>query len=352
MSSSDSTTTTTTQMQYTRLGNTGLKVSKLTLGCMSFGDSRWQGWPLAEEESFKLLKEAHDIGFNFFDTADVYSHGESERILGNFIRKYNIPRENIVIATKVYGGVDKSGQFRDTFSNPNLIDRNARGLSKKHILHAVKDSLERLQTDYIDLYIIHRWDYDTPIEETMEALHDCVKAGYVRYIGASSMYAWQFAKAQQIAKERGWTQFVSMQNLYNVLYREEEREMIPLCADQGIGLTPWSPLARGDLAKIEDETITTRGETDRWLKVMKEHTEADKIIRQRVLELSKKKNCTTAQLSLAWLLHKKTVVSPIIGVTKLEQIRDCVKCFDIKLSEEELKYLEEPYQAKAVFGHS
>jgi aryl-alcohol dehydrogenase-like predicted oxidoreductase len=271
--------------------------------------------------------------------------------LGRFLKQYDIPRENVVIATKCFFGVDTSGQQRITWADPTAVDRNAKGLSRKHIMHSVQDSLERLQTDYIDLYIIHRWDNNTPIEETMEALHDVVKSGKVRYIGASSMYAWQFAKAQQIAKERGWTPFVSMQNLYNLLYREEEREMIPLCEDLGVGLTPWSPLSRGDLAKIADPSAdSTRNQTDVFLHAMKQHTADDKI-KQRVLEIAKKKECSTAQLALAWLLHKKMVVAPIIGVTKVEQVRDCVKALDIKLSDEELKYLEEPYQAKAIFGH-
>jgi aryl-alcohol dehydrogenase-like predicted oxidoreductase len=336
-------------MQYANLGNTGLKVSRLSLGCMSFGSNKWAEWILPEDESFKILKEAHDLGFNFYDTANTYSNGESEVILGRFLEHYNIPRENVVIATKVFFGVDKSGLQRMAYKEPKAVDINAKGLSRKHIMHAVEESLERLQTDYIDLYIIHRWDHETPIEETMEALHDLVKSGKVRHIGASAMFAWQFGKAQRVAKERGWTPFVSMQNLYNLLYREEEREMIPLCHDLGVGLTPYSPLAKGELGKIEDRTETTRSQTDPVLHALLEHA-SDDTIKQHVLEIAKKKGCNTAQLSLAWLLHKKTVVSPIIGATKIEQLRDCVKAFEVKLSEDELEYLEEPYKPKAIFG--
>ena len=251
-------------MKYVNLGNTGLKVSEICLGCMSFGTPKWLEWVLEEEQSMVILKKAWELGINFFDTANVYSNGESERILGKFIKEQNIPRENIVIATKVYGAVDKSGQQRLLIFNEKK-EPNTNGLSKKHILHAVEDSLQRLGTDCryytnflfgtniyfqdIDLYIIHRWDYDTPIEETMETLHELVKSGKVRYIGASSMWAWQFIKAQNYAEKKGLTKFVSMQNLYHMIYREEERDMIPYCLDEKVALTPYSPLSKGMLAR-------------------------------------------------------------------------------------------------------
>ncbi|KAL9641809.1 hypothetical protein ABK040_011794 [Willaertia magna] len=350
-------------MKYTNLGNSGLTVSRLCFGCMSFGSKQWQDWVLEEEESKQILKRAWDLGINFFDTADVYSNGESERILGNFIKENKIEREEIVIATKVWGPVDKSGKqpyFDLTGLKPNTF-----GLSRKHIMEAVDQSLKRLQTDYIDLYIIHRWDNKTPIEETMETLHQLVQQGKVRYIGASTMYAWQFAKAQRIAEQKGWTKFISMQNLYNLVYREEEREMIPLCKDLGVTNTPWSPIARGVLAKAEEIikehesnneatatlTTTTRANTDYYsIEIKKGLTNGDLEVLKRVVELSKKKNCTPAQLSIAWLLHKPNVSSPVIGVTKIENVDVNVAAVDIELSVEEIKYLDEPYVPKALFG--
>ncbi|KAL9641448.1 hypothetical protein ABK040_013373 [Willaertia magna] len=343
-------------MKYCNLGNTGLTVSKLCFGCMSFGSPKWQGWVLEEEESLKILKRAWDLGINFFDTADVYSNGESEKILGKFIKENNIAREEIVVATKVFFPVDKSGNQNVTFRDFEKVKPNSYGLSRKHIMQSVEDSLQRLQLDYIDLYIIHRWDNKTPIEETMEALHDLVKSGKVRYIGASSMYAWQFAKAQRIAELKGWTKFVSMQNLYNLVYREEEREMLPLCKDLGVTSTPWSPIARGLLAKAEEivnnlDLKTTRASTDIMVQgFMKGLTAGDTEILKRVVEISKKKNCTPAQLAIAWLLHKPIVSSPVIGVTKIENVDNNVKALEIELTPEEIKYLEEPYLPKAIAG--
>ncbi|KAG2374696.1 hypothetical protein C9374_010440 [Naegleria lovaniensis] len=335
MSASDSTTNESVPTKipfskYVRFGNSGLKVSPLCFGCMTFGSSKWQPWVLEEEESLKLLKRAFDLGINFFDTANTYSNGESERILGKFLKLNNISREEVVIATKVFAPVDKTGQQKLNLQIPrDQLVPNTFGLSRKHIMHAVEDSLQRLGVDYIDLYIIHRWDNNTPIEETMEALHDLVKAGKVRYIGASSMWAWQFAKAQHIADKRGWTKFISMQNLYNLLYREEERDMIPLCKDLGVTVTP------DYFAKVFENNLT----------------EGDKEILRRVSELAKKKNCTPAQLSLAWVLHKDFVSSPVIGSSTVENIELNVAAIHIDLTPEEVKYLDEPYTAKAVAGN-
>ena len=286
------------------------------------------------------------------------SNGESEKILGKFLKINNIPREDVVIATKVYFPVDKTGQQRALFRDPSQLKPNQMGLSRKHIMQAVEDSLQRLQTDYIDLYIIHRWDKNTPIEETMEALHDLVKSGKVRYIGASTMWAWQFAKAQQIAEKNGWTKFISMQNLYNLTYREEERDMIPLCRDQGVAITPWSPLARGIISRAhefaETNDITgssTRSTTDQFAKGFESQlTAGDLEILKRVSEISKKKGCTPSELAIAWLLHKPGVVSPVIGVTKIENVDSNVKAVDIELTPEEVKYLDEKYITKGVSG--
>ncbi|KAF0971809.1 hypothetical protein FDP41_010032 [Naegleria fowleri] len=381
MSSSDSATSTPIKIpfsKYVRFGNTGLKVSPLCFGCMTFGSSKWQPWVLDEDESLKMLKRAYELGINFFDTANTYSNGESERILGKFLKLNQIPREQVVIATKVFAPVDKSDQQKFMIQLPrDQLVPNTFGLSRKHIMHAVEESLQRLGTDYIDLYIIHRWDNNTPIEETMEALHDLVKSGKVRYIGASSMWAWQFAKAQHIADKRGFTKFISMQNLYNLLYREEERDMIPLCKDLGVTMTPWSPLARGILARAHDyaeggmrsvnggavgnengqsddnpKTSTTRSTTDFFVKTFQANLlESDREILKRVSELSKKKNCTPAQLSLAWMLKKDFVSSPVIGSSTIENIELNVAAIHIELTLEEVKYLEEPYTAKPVSGN-
>ncbi|KAL9647168.1 hypothetical protein ABK040_004884 [Willaertia magna] len=322
-------------MQYCNLGNSGLVVSKLCVGCMGFGSSKWQDYVMDEEESLKVLKRTWDLGYNFYDTANMYSNGESEKILGKFIKVNNISREEIVIATKVFLPVDKSGG--QSFVGKFKAKPNTNGLSRKHIMEAVNDSLQRLQTDYIDLYIIHRWDNNTPIEETMETLHDLIKQGKIRYIGASSMYAWQFSKAQYIAEMKGWTKFISMQNLYNLLYREEEREMIPLCHDMGIGLTPWSPLSAGILAKAESVVNNNNS-----LEVKEEEKDANKQqfsgadleIMKRVVEIAKKKNFI-----------------PIVGVTKAEKAEENLKALQIELTKEEIAYLEERYQPKKISGY-
>ncbi|MCX7846368.1 MAG: aldo/keto reductase [Dictyoglomaceae bacterium] len=326
-------------MEYVRLGNTGLKVSRICLGCMSFGDSeKWiHKWVLDEENSRPIIKRALELGINFFDTANVYSLGRSEEILGKALKDF-ANREEIVIATKVY--------FR-MHEGPN-----GEGLSRKHIMSQIDHSLKRLGTDYIDLYIIHRWDYNTPIEETMETLHDLVKLGKVRYIGASSMYAWQFQKALYTAEKHGWTRFVSMQNLYNLIYREEEKEMLPLCREEKIAVTPWSPLAKGRLARsLASNLYTKRFETDEIGKrIFPLVEDADKEIIKRVEELAKNHGVSMAQISLAWLFHKDVVTAPIVGVTNLNQLEDSVKALSVKLTSEEIYYLEEPYVPHPIVG--
>jgi aryl-alcohol dehydrogenase (NADP+) len=327
-------------MQYTNLGKTGMKVSRLCLGMMSYGAKTWREWILDEEQAKPFVRRALDAGINFLDTADVYSLGESEKITGNLLKFFGVRRENVIVATKV------NGQMSD--------DINAKGLSRKHILDSIDKSLKRLQMDYVDLYQIHRWDYETPIEETMEALHDVVRAGKARYIGASSMFAWQFAKAQYTAQSRGWSRFVSMQNHYNLVYREEERETIPLCMDQGVGLIPWSPMARGFFAgdrKRGGGGETTRSNTDPFANNLY-FREEDFIVRDRAAELAKERGVTTSQIALAWTLSKPYVHSPIIGATKMDHLDQAIAALDIQLSEEELKRLEEPYKPHPVLGHS
>ncbi|GEK89603.1 Predicted oxidoreductase [Alkalibacterium putridalgicola] len=324
-------------MRTVKFGNTGMDVTPICLGAMSFGDpENWiHDWVLKEEDSRKIIKHALDAGINFFDTANVYSKGESERILGKALNDF-AEREDIVVATKVHGSMrDKP---------------NGGGLSRKNIMHEIDQSLERLGMDYVDLYIIHRWDYDTPIEETMEALHDVVKSGKARYIGASAMFAWQFQKAQYVAEKNGWTKFVSMQNHYNLLYREEEREMNPLCEDQKIALTPYSPLASGRLAR-DWSVETERSKTDK-IQEMKygETEEKDKRIADRVGELADKKGVSRPQVALAWLLHQPQVVSPVIGATKAKYIDDAVAALDVTLTKEERDYLEELYVPHKVVG--
>jgi len=333
-------------MDYVNLGKTGLKVSRICLGCMTYGSPAKEGepkggrhyWALNEEESRPFLRQALDLGINFFDTANVYSSGDSEIVLGNFL-KVNTRREAVVIATKVHG------VMRD--------EPNGKGLSRKAILFELDQSLRRLQTDYVDLYQTHRWDYETPIEETMEALHDAVKAGKVRYIGASSMYAWQFAKALYAADRRGWTRFVTMQNHYNLLYREEEREMMGLCVAEGIGVLPWSPLARGRLTRPWHSDSTKRSETDRFGNTMYSRTEEDdrKVV-QRLGEIAEKRGVTMAQAALAWLLAKPGVTAPIVGATKPHHLEDAAAALSLRLSAEEMAALEEPYQPHPVLGIS
>jgi len=327
-------------MQYVNLGKSGLKVSRLCLGMMSYGTSEWRPWVLDEEPSRPFIKKALDAGINFFDTADMYSRGVSEVLTGKLLREFGVQRENVVIATKVYF---------------NLTDKiNRGGLSRKHIMDAIDASLKRLGMEYVDLYQIHRWDYATPIEETMEALHDVVKAGKARYIGASSMYAWQFAKAQYTADQNGWTRFVSMQNHYNLVYREEEREMIPFCIDQGIGLIPWSPLARGFLAGNRDRSgggETTRANSDDYADSMY-YREEDFTVAERAQEISEQRGVTSAQIALAWMLNKAYITAPIIGATKLEHLEQSIDALEIKLSEDEITALEAAYQPHSVLGHT
>jgi len=324
-------------MEYTKLGRTGLDVSRICLGCMSYGegDHGNHAWSLGEEESRPFIKRALEAGINFFDTANRYSLGSSEEILGRAIKDF-ARRDEVVIATKVYGRM-RPGP-------------NGHGLSRKAIMMELDASLRRLGTDYVDLYQIHRWDYETPIEETLEALHDVVKAGKARYIGASSMHAWQFARALGIAEKNGWTRFVSMQNLVNLLYREEEREMLPLCAAEGIGVIPWSPQARGRLTRNWVYT-TVRTETDEAFDQLFGKTEeADKKVVDRVAEVAAARGIPRAQVALAWLLAKPGITAPIVGATKLHHLDDALASVKAKLSADEIASLEEPYVPHAVVG--
>jgi len=321
-------------MKYVKLGRTGLDVSVLCLGCMGFGEANRgpHPWTLDEEKSRALMRQAIEGGINFFDTANGYSAGSSEEITGRALRDF-ARRDEVVIATKVF--------------IPMRPGRNAAGLSRKAILTELDASLRRLGTDYVDLYQIHRWDRNTPIEETVEVLHDVVKAGKVRYVGASSMFAWQFSKALYTAELRGWTRFVSMQNHYNLLHREEEREMLPLCADQRIAVLPWSPLARGRLTRDWDDQ-TERSRTDEFGKNLYDGT--DQVIVERLRELSEKRGVPRAQLALAWLLHKPVVTSPIFGATKPQHIEDALASLEVELSDDELRWLEEPYTPHRIVG--
>ncbi|MDE8674586.1 aldo/keto reductase [Priestia aryabhattai] len=324
-------------MDYVKLGNTGLDVSRIALGCMSYGDPKRgrHTWTLNEEQSRPFFKKALDLGINFFDTANEYQKGSSEEIVGRALKDY-ANRDEVVIATKVYAGM-REGQ-------------NALGLSRKAIMTEVDHSLRRLGTDYIDLYQIHRWDYNTPIEETMEALHDVVKAGKVRYIGASSMYTWQFQKANYTAERHGWTRFVSMQNHLNLLYREEEREMLPYCKEEKIGVIPWSPLARGRLTR-DWETTSVRSENDAFGDYLYKATaEADRKVVEVVKEVAEKRGVPRAQIALAWVLQKQPVSAPIIGATKEHHLTDAVSALDIKLTPDEVSKLEEPYIPHHVTG--
>ncbi|MDR8411137.1 aldo/keto reductase [Nonomuraea sp. 3-1Str] len=320
-------------MEYTRLGTTGLKVSRICLGMMSYGDPAKMEWTLTEEQAEPLVRRAADAGVTFFDTADVYSAGESEVVTGNLLRKIFPRREDYVLATKVYFPMGEG--------------RNDRGLSRKHIHASIDDSLRRLGTDHVDLYQIHRWDDETPIEETMEALHDVVKAGKARYIGASTMWAWQFAKAQHVAEVNGWTRFVSMQPHYNLLYREEEREMLPLCADQGVGVIPWSPLARGVLARAGQDAATARAGSDPRIGSLYEPDD-DQIVIDRVARIAKERDLPPAQVALAWVLQQPAVTAPIVGATKERHVDDAVAAVDVRLTEEELTFLTEPYRPRVV----
>ncbi|MFI6496071.1 aldo/keto reductase [Nonomuraea typhae] len=320
-------------MEYSRLGTTGLQVSRICLGMMSYGDPEKMEWTLPEERAEPIVRRAAEAGVTFFDTADVYSAGASEVITGNVLRRLFPRREEYVLATKVYFPMGKG--------------RNDRGLSRKHIMAAIDASLERLGTDYVDLYQIHRWDDETPIEETMEALHDVVRAGKVRYLGASSMWAWQFAKAQHVAEVNGWTKFVSMQNHYNLLYREEEREMLPLCLDQGVGVIPWSPLARGVLARAGTAQETTRQESDGRIDYLYE-PENDQVVLERVAQVARERELPAAQVALAWLLRQPAVTAPIVGATKDRHVDDAVAAVDVELSEKDLAFLSEAYTPRDV----
>jgi aryl-alcohol dehydrogenase (NADP+) len=327
-------------MQYVNLGKTGMKVSRLCLGMMSYGSKKWREWVLEEDEAKPFIQRALDAGINFFDTADVYSRGESERITGRLLKDLGVKRENVIVATKVHGQM--SG------------DVNDRGLSRKHILDSIDKSLQRLQMDYVDLYQIHRWDYETPIEETMEALNDVVRAGKARYIGASSMFAWQFLKSLHVSEAHGWTKFISMQNHYNLVYREEEREMIPLCIDQGIGLIPWSPMARGFFAgnrKRGGGGDTPRANSDPFGNSLYFRDE-DFTVAECAADAAKERGVSASQIALAWVLSKPYVTAPIIGATKLDHLEQAIAALDVQLSKEEIKQLEEAYRPHPVLGHS
>lgn len=326
-------------MEYINLGRTGLKVSRLCLGTMTYGTSKWREWVLDEEPSREYFKQALDLGINFFDTADMYSVGVSEQVVGRALRDF-AKRDQIVLATKVFNAMG---------TGPN-----DGGLSRKHIMDGIDASLRRLGTDYVDLYQIHRWDYDTPIEETLDVLNDVVRAGKVRYLGASSMFAWQFAKALLTSDLRGYARFVSMQNHYNLIYREEEREMIPLCRDQGIALIPWSPVARGFLAgnrTREKAGETIRSKTDAYAHSLY-YQESDFQIAERVVAAANKRGVKPIQIALAWLFNKPEITAPIIGASKPHHLPEAVAALDIKLSDEEIKYLEELYVPHHISGHS
>ncbi|KAJ5632531.1 Aldo/keto reductase [Penicillium lividum] len=337
------------QMEYVRLGNSGLKVSKIILGTMGFGTSEWQDWVLDEEDSLPLIEHAYKRGINTWDTADVYSHGRSEEIVGKALKKYNIPRNRVVIMTKCFFGVDDEGAqpaISATARNDGAFVNRA-GLSRKHIFDAVDASVERLGT-YIDVLQIHRLDRETPREEIMKALNDVVESGKVRYIGASSMAAWEFQTLQNIAAQNGWHKFISMQNYHNLLDREEEREMIPYCLDSGVSLIPWSPMARGVLARPWGSTASVRENTDATLKgiVRGRENEADKTIVDRVEDLAGKKGVSMAQIAIAWSLSQPSE-QPILGLSSIKRIDEAADSLQVKLTPEEIKYLEEPYLPKA-----
>ncbi|ESK90783.1 aryl-alcohol dehydrogenase [Moniliophthora roreri MCA 2997] len=341
-----------TKMQYVRLGKSGLKVSRIILGCMSYGDKDWEQWVLSEEEGIKHIKAAYDAGINTFDTANVYSNGMSEIILGKAIKQLGLPREEIVVMTKVLP-LTSSVRVSRILNGMNAEKDgyvNQGGNSRKHIFDSVRKSLERLQLDYIDVLQCHRLDPDTPFEEMMEALHDVVKAGWVRYIGMSSCYAWQFQAMQNYAITRNLTPFISMQNHHSLLYREEEREMFPTLKYLGVGAIPWSPLARGLLCRPASEE-TARGSTDFFIKMGFGKGDTSRQIVARVEEIAKKKGVSMAQVALAWSMAKDGVSAPIVGTTSIENLMDLIGALDVKLTEEEMKYLEAPYEPQAVFGH-
>jgi len=326
-------------MDYVRLGNTGLKVSRLCLGCMTYGTPKWRPWVLDEAASLPFFKAAVEAGINFFDTADVYSQGESERVTGKALKEY-AKRHEVVIATKVHGVMGS--------------DVNNRGLSRKHIMDAIDRSLTRLGVDYVDLYQIHRFDPETPIEETLEALNDVVRAGKARYIGASSMYAWQFMNMLATSRAHGWTPFVSMQPQYNLVYREEEREMLPLCREMGVGVIPWSPLARGFLAgdrETPGEGETERARTDEFAPRLY-YREPDHAVVEAVGEVARARGVPNTQVALAWVLSKAGITAPIVGASKAHHLADAVAALEIKLTDEEVAALEKPYKPKPVLDHA
>lgn len=326
-------------MQYTRLGSTGMTASRLALGMMTYGDPKSREWALDEEGSRPLIKRAVELGFTFFDTADVYSNGVSEEITGRALKDFGPPRDQVVIATKVFGAMGD--------------DPNQRGLSRKHIMHAIDDSLRRLGTDYVDLYQIHRFDRATPIEETLEALSDIVRAGKALYIGASSMFAWQFAQMLACSDANGFSRFVTMQNHYNLIYREEEREMLPLCRAEGIGVIPWSPLARGLLTRPRGEMdATLRAKTDAFGKELYVRDESDAAIIDAVTEIARKRGVPNAQVALAWLLAQPGITAPIIGANKMSHLDDAAAALELTLDDHELGALGAPYLPHQVRGHS
>jgi aryl-alcohol dehydrogenase (NADP+) len=327
-------------MDYVNLGSAGLEVSRLCLGMMTYGSKKWREWVLDYDDAKPFVKQALDGGINFFDTADVYSNGASEEVTGRALKELGVARHNVVIATKVHGIMGEAP--------------NERGQSRKHIMHAIDDSLRRLGMDYVDLYQIHRFDGTTPIEETLEALTDVVKAGKALYIGASSMFAWQFAKMLNTSDRLGLSRFVTMQNHYNLIYREEEREMIPLCLDEGIGLIPWSPLARGFLAgnrRRQDRGETSRARTDQFAHDMY-YADDDFRVVDRVSEIAQKRGVPNAQVGLAWLLARPGVTAPIVGASKPSHLDDALKALELKLSEEEMRALDAPARPHPVLGHS
>jgi len=325
-------------MEYIRLGSAGLKVSRICLGTMTYGSKQWREWVLEEEEGRPFIRRALELGINFFDTADVYSLGVSEQILGRALKDFGPSRDRVAIATKVFSAMGD--------------DANQRGLSRKHIMHSIDDSLRRLGTDYVDLYQIHRFDRETPIEETLEALDDVVKMGKALYLGASSMYAWQFAKMLYKADEMGLTRFVSMQNHYNIIYREEEREMLPLCREEGIAVIPWSPLARGFVTgnrRREDYGDTLRAKTDMFGHDLY-YQPCDFDVVDRITEVARKRGVSNAQVALAWVLQQPGVTAPIIGASKMRHLEEAVSAVELKLEDTELKALAEPYQPHRVLG--
>ncbi len=325
-------------MDYINLGKSGVKVSRICLGTMTYGTKKWRDWVLDEEDALPFYRRAIEAGINFIDTADMYSQGASEVVTGHAIKKF-APRDQIVLATKVY--------------NPMGDGPNDRGLSRKHIMDAIDASLKRLGTDYVDLYQIHRWDASTPIEETLEALTDVVRSGKARYIGASSMYAWQFAKALYTSDAKGFSRFVTMQNHYNLVYREEEREMIPLCRDQAIGIIPWSPLARGFLAgnrTREKSGETARSKSDAFAHSLY-YSDSDFAVLDRVAEVANRVGKTPAQIALAWMLHQPGITAPIVGASKMHHLEQAIEALEISLGEDDLKALEEPYTPHPILGH-